>query len=114
MVCGAHDCHASIAPSADDHGQWTLKYVALAGIGWVLNVNSVTTPKLPPPPPFSAHSRSASVWCVDRAQLAVRGDDLDAEHAVDREPEVAAGQPEATAERHARDPHRRARPPGNA
>jgi hypothetical protein len=25
LVCGAHDCHASIAPSADDHGQWTSK-----------------------------------------------------------------------------------------
>src|ERR1700722_694596 len=59
-VCGAQDCHASIAALADDHGQATLKNVDEAGIGCVVNVNSVTTPKLPPAPPFSAHSRSGS------------------------------------------------------
>src|ERR1700742_2987680 len=58
LTCGAHDCHASIAALADDHGQATLKKVEEAGIGWVANVNSVTMPKLPPPPPLSAHSRS--------------------------------------------------------
>src|SRR5450755_498835 len=60
FACGAQDCHASIAALAEDHGQATLKNVDEAGIGWVTNVNSVTTPKLPPPPPFSAHSRSGS------------------------------------------------------
>src|SRR6202020_2867368 len=61
VVCGAQDCHAAIASAAEDHGQVTLKKVALEGSGWTLKVNSVTIPKLPPPPPLSAHRRSLSV-----------------------------------------------------
>src|SRR6059058_2931767 len=42
-----HACQAAIAPSAADQGQETLKYAALRGSGWIVNVNSVTIPKLP-------------------------------------------------------------------
>jgi hypothetical protein len=54
---GAHLIHVSITSEADDHGNDAKKYDADGGIGRVRSLSWVTTPKLPPPPPLSAHSR---------------------------------------------------------
>jgi hypothetical protein len=37
---------------------------ARSASSWVLSVSRVTTPKLPPPPPFSAQSRSGLVQAL--------------------------------------------------
>ena len=47
-----------------------------SGSSWVRRVSRVTTPKLPPPPPFSAQNRSGLRAGVGDAHLAVGGDDL--------------------------------------
>ena len=41
--------------------QWTRPKVL--GRSWVFNVSRVTTPNVPPPPPFSAQKRSGS-WAA--------------------------------------------------
>src|SRR5271170_3045969 len=56
-ACGAHDCQAEITRAAWDHGQ-DRKNRMISLAGWVANVNEVTTPKLPPPPPRQAQNRS--------------------------------------------------------
>ena len=62
---------------------WTVKLDAAEGLGssCVASVSRVTTPNVPPPPPFSAQNRSGSCACVDDADLAVGGDDLGLEQA---------------------------------
>src|SRR6185437_5316307 len=56
---GAQDCHESITCAAADHGHCR-KNSTSSGAGWVRKVNSVTTPKLPPPPPRQAQNKPAS------------------------------------------------------
>ena len=69
---GAQDCQAEITLAACDHGQ-RRKNSHGDGAGTVLNVNEVTTPKLPPPPP--RHAQYRSEWFlasqVSTAPLAV-------------------------------------------
>src|SRR5689334_16083361 len=56
-ACGAQDCQAEITRAACDHGQ-DRKNRHIWPAGWVVKVNEVTTPKLPPPPPRQAQNRS--------------------------------------------------------
>src|SRR5271155_3581531 len=56
-ACGAQDCHPEMTRAACDHGQ-DRKNRTMSPAGWVRNVNEVTTPKLPPPPPRQAQKRS--------------------------------------------------------
>src|ERR1700722_15571135 len=56
-ACGAHDCQAEITRAAWDQGQ-DRKNRTISLAGWVENVNEVTTPKLPPPPPRQAQNRA--------------------------------------------------------
>ena len=57
-VPGIHRCHSPSTSAAALHGYCRVNS-AMSGIGWASKVNDVTTPKLPPPPPLDAHSRSA-------------------------------------------------------
>ena len=57
-ACGAQDCQAEITRAARDHGQ-DRKNSTISPAGWVVKVNELTTPKLPPPPPRQAQNRSA-------------------------------------------------------
>src|SRR5713101_943014 len=56
-ACGAQDCQPAMTRAACDHGQ-DRKNRQMAPAGWVVKVNEVTTPKLPPPPPRQAQNRS--------------------------------------------------------
>ena len=62
------------------------------------NSNSVTTPKLPPPP-RSPQKSSGSVGLVDTQPLAVGGDQLERRDVVAREPELAGEPAHPAAER---------------
>src|SRR5438270_13510533 len=57
----SHDCHATISSLACDQVQYMNTHVATRGSGFTLNLNSVTIPKLPPPPPRSAQNRLGSL-----------------------------------------------------
>src|SRR5712691_6505589 len=57
-ACGANCCHAASAGAACAHGH-SIEYVDTVDTGCVANVNSVTMPKFPPPPPRQAQKRSA-------------------------------------------------------
>src|ERR1700719_2599301 len=59
-ACGAQDCQPAMTRAACDHGQ-DRKNRQMSPAGWVVKVNEVTTPKLPPPPPRQAQKRSALV-----------------------------------------------------
>ena len=59
-VCG-QACQAASTLAASAHAK-SAENVVSGTVAKVLNVNDVTTPKLPPPPPRSAQNRSAS--CV--------------------------------------------------
>src|SRR5215208_2020040 len=54
----SHSCQPTIARSTDVSGNFRVT-TSLSSVGKVRNVNEVTTPKLPPPPPRSAQNRSA-------------------------------------------------------
>src|SRR5258707_2178507 len=73
-ACGAQDCQAAMTLAACDHGQ-RMKNRHGLGAGTVRNVNEVTTPKFPPPPPWQAQNRSpkglGSAAAVSTAPLAV-------------------------------------------
>ncbi len=56
-ACGAQDCQAATTLAACDQGQLSEKSTG-SGAGIVRNVNEVTTPKFPPPPPWQAQNRS--------------------------------------------------------
>src|ERR1700676_3021239 len=56
-ACGAQDCQPAMTRAACDHVK-DRKNRQMAPAGWVLKVNEVTTPKLPPPPPRQAQNRS--------------------------------------------------------
>ena len=56
---GAQDCQAAMTRSACAHGQ-DRKNSTIPEMGWVVKVNEVATPKLPPPPPRQAQNRSGS------------------------------------------------------
>src|SRR5580658_11322255 len=56
-ACGAQDCQPAITLAACDHGQ-DRKNRMISPAGWVVKVNEVTTPQLPPPPPRQAQYRS--------------------------------------------------------
>src|SRR5262249_41916100 len=56
-ACGASFCQAASARGSCDAGQSTTK-VETVETGWTRNVQRVTTPKLPPPPPRHAQKRS--------------------------------------------------------
>src|SRR6201999_647724 len=56
-ACGAQDCQAASTRCACDQGQLR-KNSTMSPAGWVVKVNEVTTPKLPPPPPRQAQYRS--------------------------------------------------------
>ena len=60
-ACGAHSIHAASASPAALHGNEAKNEDALAGSDSSAKVRAVTTPKFPPPPPRSAHSRSGSL-----------------------------------------------------
>src|ERR1700733_1793407 len=60
---GAQDCQPAMTRAACDHGQ-DRKNRQMAPAGWVLKVNEVTTPKLPPPPPRQAQNRSELVFAL--------------------------------------------------
>ena len=53
----SHSIHPPSTSPADAQGQSTVNSVS-SGIGCAVNVNDVTTPKLPPPPPRDAQYRS--------------------------------------------------------
>ncbi len=60
-VCGVVGSHCCQAPSTDPaaaHGHSRVNR-AMGGTGCTPNVNDVTTPKLPPPPPRQAQNRSS-------------------------------------------------------
>ena len=65
------------------------------------NSNSVTMPKLPPPP-RTPQNRSAFSVALACTQLAVGGDELDREQLVDGQPVLAHDPPDAAAERQPR------------
>ena len=60
-VEGIHRIHESRTVAASSQGHSKVNSVTL-GIGWTLNVNDVTMPKLPPPPPRLAQYRS--LWLL--------------------------------------------------
>src|ERR1700683_5016737 len=62
-ACGAQDCQPAMTRAACDHGQ-DRKKRTMSPAGWVRNVNEVTTPKLPPPPPRQAQKRSGLVLAL--------------------------------------------------
>src|ERR671924_70959 len=61
---GANCCQAATACFACDHGH-SIENVETLPTGAGRNVNWVTTPKLPPPPPRRAQKRSR--WCDGEA-----------------------------------------------
>src|SRR3984957_9561530 len=69
-ACGPHDCPAATTWAACDHGQLMPNRHGL-GAGTVRKVNEVTTPKLPPPPPWQAQNRSP---CCRGSAVAVSTD----------------------------------------
>ena len=83
-IAAIHCCHAPSTPAAEPAGKCSENTVRF-GAGSVSKVNSVTMPKLPPPPPRSAQNRSGSELADAVTQLAVGGDDL-------RGAQVVAGQ----------------------
>ena len=62
-ACGAQDCQPAMTWAACDHGQHR-KNRQISPAGWVVKVNEVTTPKLPPPPPRQAQNRSELVCAL--------------------------------------------------
>ena len=70
--------------------------------GWRRNSNSVTTPKLPPPP-LMPQNRSAFSSSVGPHHLAVRGDDLGGDEALAGDPVLSLEPARAAAERQAGD-----------
>src|SRR6185437_9078775 len=73
-ACGAQDCQPATTRAACDQGQDREKSTG-SGAGIVRNVNEVTTPKFPPPPPWQAQNRSllccGSALAVSTAPFAV-------------------------------------------
>ena len=79
---GAHTCHAERTSSARDHGHVNEKTVRRES-ACVANVNDVTTPKFPPPPPRSAQNRSGctfashrTIWPLASTTVAPRSESL--------------------------------------
>src|SRR5271154_3954166 len=62
-ACGAQDCQPATPRASCDHGQ-DRKNKQMLPAGWVVKVNEVATPKLPPPPPRQAQNRSGLVFAL--------------------------------------------------
>ena len=62
---GTVRCQASSAGAASDQSKLSPNVVTW-GVGPTLNVNSLTMPKFPPPPPWQAQNRSGAVVGVAR------------------------------------------------
>ena len=111
-VPGIHCCHSPSTSAAALHGYCRVNS-AMSGMGWASKVNDVTTPKLPPPPPLDAHSRSS--WSR-RSAVTTRASAVTistAAQVVAGEPVLAPEDTDAPAEGEPGDAHRRARAAGS-
>ena len=91
-----------LSTSAACSSGWNIARIGSSVSSWARNSNSVTTPKLPPPP-RSAQNRSACSSCVARTIRPSARTTVAVGERVDREPEAAHEPADAAAEREAAD-----------